>query len=179
MACDIVSGFSLGCLDNTGGIRNAYLLSGSITGLTGAPTGLLTEITGNGTFYKFEQVKETADFIETINPSEANGTVFYTPTVNLVFHKVQSSLRNQVRVLAKNPNLKMIIETNNGTEDGVGKYFLLGYHNGMFLTSGQAASGKAFGDMSGYTLSFVGKEPVPFYELDGELTDVLSGITVG
>ena len=28
--CDITSGFTLGCRDNTGGLKNIYILSGSI-----------------------------------------------------------------------------------------------------------------------------------------------------
>ena len=33
MACDITSGFTLGCRDNSGGIKNIYILSGSITSI--------------------------------------------------------------------------------------------------------------------------------------------------
>ena len=29
-SCDITSGFTLGCRDNTGGLKNIYILSGSI-----------------------------------------------------------------------------------------------------------------------------------------------------
>ena len=28
--CDITTGFTLGCRDNTGGLKNIYILSGSI-----------------------------------------------------------------------------------------------------------------------------------------------------
>ena len=38
MACDITSGFALGCRDNTGGIKAIYILSGS--NLSGALTGI-------------------------------------------------------------------------------------------------------------------------------------------
>jgi hypothetical protein len=39
--CDIVSGFTLGCRDNTGGLKNIYILSGSI-GSTSGTEGLIS-----------------------------------------------------------------------------------------------------------------------------------------
>ena len=177
--CDITSGFTLGCRDNTGGIANLYILSGSITSVTDASEGLISGITGSGEFYKFELFRQTSDFTEAITSTPENGTVFYEQTLNAVFFKLQSSTRNQVKVLAQNPNLKIIVETNNGTVDGVGRYWLLGEDRGMQLLSGTGATGTAFGDLNGYTLSFTGQEPNPSSEVSGSLADALSGITLG
>ena len=177
--CDITSGFTLGCRDNTGGIRNLYILSGSVAALTGEDVGLITDISGSGVFYKFELFRQTSDYSEAISSTPENGTVFYEQTVNAVFFKLQSSTRNQVRVLAKNPNLKVIVETNNGSVDGVGKFFYLGQNNGLQLLSGTDATGTAFGDLNGYNLTFTGQEPEPASEISGSvLADVLTGITV-
>ena len=77
MACDITSGFQLGCRDNMGGLKQIYILSGSVSSVTGATNGLLTAISGSGTFYLFELAKNTGDFTETINSSIENGTVYY------------------------------------------------------------------------------------------------------
>lgn len=177
--CDITSGFTLGCRDNTGGIRNLYILSGSVTSLTGEDVGLITDISGAGVFYKFELFRQTSDYSEAISSTPENGTVFYEQTVNAVFFKLQSATRNQVRVLAKSPNLKVIVETNNGSVDGVGKFFYLGQENGLQLLSGTGATGTAFGDLNGYNLTFTGQEPEPAAEISGsDLTGVLTGITV-
>ena len=179
--CDITSGFTLGCRDNTGGIRNVYILSGSVDSVTGSgATGLISVISGSGTFYKFELTRQTGDYTETINGSTENGTVFFEQTVNMPLHKMQSATRNQIRLLSKNVTLKMIVETNNGSSDGVGKYFYLGEENGLSLNAGQGQSGTAFGDANMYTLTFTGQEPDPASEISGsDLTAVLSGITVG
>ena len=99
MACDISSGFQLGCRDNSGGIKNVYILSGSVTTVTAA-TGAISDISGDGVFYQFELTKNTGDYTETPNPSLENGTVFYSQTVNISLHKLQASIRNQVKVLA-------------------------------------------------------------------------------
>ena len=177
--CDITSGFTLGCRDNSGGIKNLYILSGSITTVDTVSEGLISGITGSGEFFQFELFRQTSDFSEAISATPENGTVFYEQTVNAVFFKLQSSTRNQVRVLAKNPDLKVIVETNNGSVDGVGKYWLLGQENGMQLLSGTGATGTAFGDLNGYSLTFTGQEPEPASEISGSLAGVMSGITVG
>ena len=177
--CDITSGFTLGCRDNTGGIKNLYILSGSITSVTDASEGLISGITGSGEFFQYELFRQTSDFSEAISATPENGTVFYEQSVNAVFFKLQSSTRNQVRVLAKNPDLKIIVETNNGSQDGVGRYWLLGEENGVQLLSGTGATGTAFGDLNGYSLTFTGQEPEPASEISGSLSDALSGITLG
>lgn len=180
MACDITSGFTLGCRDNSGGIKNIYILSGSIDTVTGYENGFITDIDGSGTFYKFELAKQTGDLTETINASTENGTVFYEQVVNAPFHKMQSSTRNQIKVLAQNPALKVIVETNNGQDDGIGVLFLAGQQNGMTLSGGTGQTGTAFGDLNGYSLTFTGQEPLPASEVSGSsLAGVLTGIAVG
>ena len=179
MSCDITSGFTLGCRDNTGGIANLYILSGSIDSVVDASEGLIEAISGSGEFFKFELFRQTSDFTEAITSTPENGTVFYEQTLNAVFFKLQSSTRNQVKVLAQNPNLKVVVETNNGTVDGIGRYWLLGEDRGMQLLSGTGATGTAFGDLNGYSLTFTGQEPNPASEISGSLAGALSGITLG
>ena len=182
MACDITSGFTLGCRDNSGGIKNIYILSGSISAIGEVSDGLIGGITGSGVFYKFELTKNTGDLTEAPTPSLENGTVFYEQTLNVAFHKLQSSIRNQVKVLAQNPDLKIIVETNNGIESPyTGRYFLVGRFRGATLSAGSATTGTAFGDANQYALTFQGLEPEPMDEIqtgDGTV-DFLQGITVG
>lgn len=177
MSCDISSGFVLGCRDNTGGIKNLYILSGSITSTAGTE-GLITAITGSGTFYKFELFRQTSNYSETINSTPENGTVFYEQSVTAVFFKLQSATRNKVKVLAQNPDLKIVVETNNGATDGVGQFFLIGEDTGAQLVNGTSATGTAFGDLNGYTLTFTSQEPEPASEIDGFANAILSGITI-
>lgn len=183
MACDITSGFTLGCRDNSGGIKNIYILSGSIDAITEVSDGLISDISGSGTMFRYELTKNTGDLTEAPTPSLENGTVFYEQTVNVAFHKLQASIRNQVKVLAQNPNLKIVVETNNGEESPyTGKFFLVGRYRGATLSAGSATSGTAFGDANQYALTFQGLEPQPMDEIqtaDGTLLDALTGITVG
>jgi hypothetical protein len=94
---------------------------------------------------------------------------------------MQTATRNQVRVLAQNPNLKIIIETQNGSETGAARWFLMGQVNGAQLLSGTAQTGTAFSDLNGYNLVFSGNEPNPASEVSGSATTFsgsLSGMTI-
>ena len=182
MSCNLTSGFSLGCRDNSGGIKNIYILSGSITTIDEVSDGLISAISGSGTMYQFSLTKNTGDLTEAPTPSLENGTVYYEQTVNAAFHKLQASIRNQVKVLAQNPDLKIVVETNNGVESPyTGRFFYVGRYRGATLSGGAATSGTAFGDANQYALTFQGLEPEPADEIstaDGTLGDALSGIVV-
>lgn len=183
MACDISSGFSLACRDNTGGIKNIYILSGSTPAITESSEGTISDLSGTGVFYKFELTKNVGDFTETPTVSLENGTVFYDQIVNVAFHKLQASIRNQVKVLAQNPDLKIVVETNNGVDSPyTGRFFYVGNRRGANLQGGAGATGTAFGDANQYALAFQGMEPEPAEEIatsDGTLLDALTGYTVG
>lgn len=176
MSCEITSGFTLGCRDNTGGIKNLYILSGSITNIAGTE-GLITSITGSGTFFKFELFRQTSNLTETLTVTPENGTIFYEQSVTAVFFKLQSATRNKVKVLAQNPDLKIVVETNNSV-GGVGEFFLIGEDTGAQLLTSAGATGTAFGDLNGYTLTFTSQEPDPASEIDGFANAILDGITI-
>lgn len=176
MSCEITSGFTLGCRDNTGGIKNLYILSGSITNIAGTE-GLITSITGSGTFFKFELFRQTSNLTETLTVTPENGTIFYEQSVTAVFFKLQSATRNKVKVLAQNPDLKIVVETNNSA-GGVGEFFLIGEDTGAQLLSSAGATGTAFGDLNGYTLTFTSQEPDPASEIDGFANAILDGIII-
>jgi hypothetical protein len=180
MACDITTGFQLGCRDNTGGLKSIYILSGSITSISGSQ-GLITSISGSGVWYEFQLFRQTSNYSEELVATPENGTIVYNQTCNAVFFKMQTSVRNQVRVLAQNPNLAIIIETQNGSETGAARWFLMGQVNGSQLLSGTAQTGTAFSDLNGYNLVFSGNEPNPASEVSGSastFTGSLSGMTI-
>ena len=180
MPCDITSGFTLGCRENVGSIKNLYILSGSVTNVTDASEGLINGITGSGVFYQFELFRETSDYSENVTVAPENGTVVYDQTVNAVFFKMQTSTRNQIKVLAQNPAIRMIVETNN--ESNTSKYVYLGEDYGTQLLTSAGGTGTLFGDRNGYTLTFTGREPNPASfvsaSTETQLLARLSGITI-
>ena len=60
--CDITSGFTLGCRDNTGGIANLYILSGSIDSVVDASEGLIQTISGSGEFFQIRVIPSNFRF---------------------------------------------------------------------------------------------------------------------
>jgi hypothetical protein len=156
--CQITSGQTLGCRDNVGGIKNMWILSGSISAITEA-NGAISSVTGTGQFYKFELFRETSDYNETTTVTPENGTVMVEQTLNAVFFKMSVSQRNNVRLLSGNQNIKIIVQTNNtGSTD---QFLLMGTYNGASLISSTAGTGVAMGDRNGYALVFTAKETEP------------------
>jgi hypothetical protein len=180
MPCDITSGFTLGCRDNVGSIKSLYILSGSVTNVTDASEGLINGITGSGVFYQFDLFRETSDYSENVTVAPENGTVVYDQTVNAVFFKMQTATRNQIKVLAQNPAIRMIVETNN--ESNTSKYVYVGEDYGVQLLTSAGGTGTLFGDRNGYTLTFTGREPNPASfvsaSTETQLLARLSGITI-
>ena len=178
--CDITSGFTLGCRDNVGSIKQIYILSGSVDAVTDASEGLINDLSGSGVFYTFELFRETSDYAENVTVAPENGTVVYEQTVNAVFFKMQTSTRNQIKVLAQNPTIRMIVETNN--TDNTSKYVYVGEDYGMQLLTSAGGTGTLFGDRNGYTLTFTGREPAPASFISAsnatELAAALTGITI-
>jgi len=157
MACALTTGFALDCRDSLGGMKNIWVCPVGSATFTGAD--LITAKTG--TFYKYELRRETGSFTETINNSEENGTLFYSQELTVHLSKLESAKRNELVLLAKN-DVAVIFEDNNG------KYWLAGRVNGLQL-GGTASSGTAFGDRSGYELTFSGSEVAPAVEVNSGL----------
>jgi hypothetical protein len=141
---------------------------------------LINGITGSGVFYDFQLFRETSDYSENVTVAPENGTVVYDQTVNAVFFKMQTSTRNQIKVLAQNPNIKMIVETNN--VGNTSQYVYVGEEYGVQLLTSAGGTGTLFGDRNGYTLTFTGREPNPasFISASNEtqLLARFSGITI-
>ena len=182
MACNLLGSIDLQCRDSVGGIKNVYILSGSITTITdGNQSGTITDIDGTGTYWKLALNKGVGSFTEEVAVDVTTGTVGYTQTVEMAFPKLQASLRNIVKILAQAPSLSVIVETENGTEDNVGKYFLLGQYRGVTMSAGTGATGTAYADANQWGITLMGEEPYPAQEIatSGSLTDALTTITVG
>jgi hypothetical protein len=173
MACNLTSGISLDCIDGLGGLETVYISTNAVitgsTGATGSP-GLLTSVAGTGAFYQFEVPKDTSSYTETINVSPTNGTVFYSQEITLIFHKMQAAKRDQILLLAKNRDSKVVFKDTNGN------FFLLGYSRGCQLSAGTATTGVAIGDSNQYSITLQGQEPQPAYQLSS--LSALSSFTI-
>jgi len=173
MACNLNSGIALGCRDVVGGVQTIWMTDfDNITALSATTGDTITSISGTGTYYKFELIRTSSQFTETVNASLENGTVFYTGELVLYFNKLDQDKRNILKTLAQSPRVSVVME------DNIGQFFYLGQTYGMYVSAGSAVTGKALGDQQGYNVSLQYLEPNPMNELSGSLASVVTGITV-
>ena len=170
--CALNTGFDLDCRDSLGGCKSIRLASLEDYKAMGATIGGGT-ITGwtlaSLDFFKYDQLKETSSLTETINGNSQNGTVYYTPEVVVVLSKLDVTKRNEIKVLAQQ-RLVAIVEANDGS------YWVVGYENGLELNAGTSATGTAFADLSGYSLTFSGMEKEPMLSIDQTEVDLVTSL---
>ena len=172
-ACQVSSNIELGCVGSVGGIKTIYILNGSITGTSTTANGAVSGITGTGNLYEFQVQKQTSSLTETFNISLENGTTFYEQVTNAIFNKIDADKRDQLRLLARNRQIVLFVEDNNGQV-----YYLGNDFSGGFVSAGTGESGTAFSDRNGYNISITTYSQDPALLLSGTLAEVVSGITI-
>jgi hypothetical protein len=168
MACLINAALPLDCMNALGGVKVAYFLAGEITDTT-AVAGEITELDGTGTFYEYQLAKDTAFYNESINVSNANGTVFYQGELTIVLQKMEAAKRNQILLLAQNRDLRIAFVDNNDVT------YIMGLTRGAVMSAGTAATGTAVADLNGYTLTFQSQEPASAGILASTLAAAVAG----
>lgn len=160
MACALTQNITLDCRQSVGGIKSIFVTElaniESVTATGGTTQSI--EMEDGSQFRQYDFRKQTGTFTETITASEENGTVFYAPEIVVQFSKLEVNKRNEIQLLAQN-ELAIIVLDNNGS------YWLTGVRNGLSITAGTAATGQAFGDLNGYSLTFTGGEPEPMLQV--------------
>jgi len=164
MSCNLTKGRNITCRDTVGGVKAIYFAQYDevVTYTEGTTTevGSLVTFTlgASDDIYKYTLKRGTASCTETLTGSSENGTVFYTPSVNIKLHKLTKEDQNQVKLLASN-RLVIFLELNEVlTANSHNVLLALGLENGMELNAGTNATGTAFGDMNGYDWTFDGME---------------------
>ena len=165
MICPLTQGFDFECDDAVGGIKQGSILISqwenidAFTVVAGEVT-VLTQVAATN-FYSYKINKEIADAISTDNFSEENGTLFYETVLNLMMSKLSKEKNTEMKLLSSKP-VTIIYQDMQGTN------FIMGLEEGARKMGGtnQSATGKAKGDLSGYTLGFTSRESNLPYEID-------------
>ena len=168
MACGtLTKGRGLDCNRISGGIKNVYfavydqVLSTTLG--TGADLGSITDIDmGTSSLYKYVMPLGVASLTDTITGSRENGTIFYTPTINIILNRLTKEDQNEIKLLGATKTIIFAELNATLTSSGNTVIVCLGRVNGMELNTGTMDSGAAFGDRGGYTLTFDGLETEPF-----------------
>tara|TARA_B110000285_G_scaffold96546_1_gene110198 strand:+ start:1216 stop:1728 length:513 start_codon:yes stop_codon:yes gene_type:complete len=160
MSCILANGIALGCKDSLGGIKEVYIGSTNATTVfTYDADDVITGATAAPNFFTFEQRNEQGEFVQTGQHSVENGTNFWEQSVSLIFTKNDAEDRNTLMLLAQSTLMIIVLDQN-------GKYWVVGESNGADLTASTQSAGKAYGDLNGTTVSFMGKESSPAREMD-------------
>lgn len=161
--CDIVtSGLTLSCTrgSNVGGISTVWITSLPVlTATTETAAHVISalqvqSISGTNQFFKYELLRESGEWNETIQADPTKGVLYYESEIKLFFSKRQTTTRNQIMLMAKN-RLAVILEDNNGTLwlpaiDSIGTTAIFG---GLDVDKGSTANtGKAAADQNGYNI---------------------------
>jgi len=151
--CALSQDFNLDCRDQVGGLKTVYLIElGNISSITES-SGTITAITKatGKVFRKYQLELDTSTIEEDGKGNRQNGTFYVEQKGTIVLNKQQTSVRNELLVLAKSRLVVVGI-------DNVGNAQLYGRVNGLMLITGKAAKGTSWGDRNGYTLSLDGTE---------------------
>lgn len=162
MACDLTTGFTLGCRDNTGGTKRIFVLNfdPSIS-YTVSGTDVVTGMTSSNpiVFFKYDLQKNTAELTEAQEMTAENETIGYTPTINFVFNKLDTPKRNELLLLARTASVVIV-------EDRNGRYWIVGKEAGLDMTSSTRGTGINITDRNGSSVALVGSESAPFQEIE-------------
>tara|TARA_R110002020_G_scaffold1127_1_gene5526 strand:+ start:11 stop:592 length:582 start_codon:yes stop_codon:yes gene_type:complete len=124
----------------------------------------------NGTtIFEYVMPLGVASITDTITGSRENGTIFYTPTVNIILNRLTKEDQNEIKLLGQT-KVRIFAQLNQQLANGHDVFIALGMDNGLELNTGTMDSGAAFGDRNGYTLTFDGLEAIPFAFLEDYTT---------
>lgn len=166
--CAIINGDELDCRNSVGGIEEIYVTEFQNKNTLTETSGIITAFTllSGKRFWTYQLEKENAEATETAQVSVENGTVFFDQSINVTLKKWTAAKRNKVNLLQQN-RVMIIAKYRTGT------YVLYGKTAGLDLTVIESKSGKAYGDLNGFTLTFTGKEPNLAPELTSSLITTL------
>jgi|TARA_R110002020_G_scaffold475696_1_gene711786 hypothetical protein len=171
MACtNLTKGRGLDCNRISGGVKFIYFgvydqFTAPIDGTGIAVTaGEVTDIEmGAGTgLYRYSMPIGVASVTDTIVGSRENGTIYYTPTAQVLFNRLTKEDQNQIKLLGATKVVIFAQLNQQLLSNGHDVIICLGRVNGMELNAGTMDTGAAWGDKNGYTLTFDGMETDPF-----------------
>lgn len=176
MACDITLGRSEVCHDSVGGLEAIYIINkgdlGTIT-YDATNTDAIESVTGSPLGHKYELRSEASSFEQTIVSSRDTGTTVYEQVLNITLKDLNIASHKEIKLLVWGMPHIIVRDRNDN-------YFMMGLKFGANVTGGSVTTGAAMADLSGYTLTFTAREPLPanFLEATSEAGLVTAGFKI-
>jgi hypothetical protein len=161
-SCYISTGYTLDCRTaSTGGLKTMWILGGAANAITGytVTNSEVSAIGGSGTWFKFELPKQAASLTETLGVNTTTQNVTFQPEVVVNLPKLQTELRDVFVDLVSQNEIYALVEDNNN------RYWLVFLDNGGQVSAGSLASGQAYTDLNGATITMSGGEPTSVREV--------------
>lgn len=153
MACDLTIGRKTPCKDVVGGLVRAWFVDFGGLGTITYTADEITNLTGTFTALQYD-LKGTNSLETAITSNRENGTTFFESTLTLTLPKLSKEDHKEFKLMAYGrPHVCV--------EDRNGNFFLIGTVHGADVTGGTMATGTAFADMSGYSLTLTASESLP------------------
>ncbi len=174
MACtNLTKGRGLDCNRISGGVKKVFfsVFDENVSYTYDATNKLeIDAIDWNSTtIYEYVTPLGVASVSDTITGSRENGTIYYTPTVNIMLNKLTKEDQNEIKLLGQT-KVRIFAQLNQQLANGHDVFIALGMANGLTLNAGSMDTGAAWGDRNGYTLTFDGLEALPFAFLEDYTT---------
>ncbi len=176
MACELTTGFTLGCLEGIGGVKEILIANyddfeSGITYdvATGKIDGLPT-----ATIYRYVPFRNSGSYVETVQKNLETGTLFFSQEVGWTFGKLAQDMRNEFLNVAK-AKMVVFVRTNDD------QILMVGIGEGAQLTAGTVQSGQQKADLMGYQVTLIAEELSPAVHLENYTSvpfDNFAGITV-
>jgi hypothetical protein len=156
MACVLSSGFLLDCNEGVGGVKEIFIApwNAFAAGVTQDGDGIITDFTVAApvTVYRYQPNRNTGAVTITPTANLENGTLYFVQAVELTLGKLDNDKRKELENLSK-AKVAVFVRL---YDDQI---MMAGTTDGCFLTAGTYQSGKAKGDLNGYTLTLTAEEP--------------------
>ena len=182
----LTKGRPLDCNRISGGIKNVYFAVYDTTKVTqdwaagSAARGQTTDVDmGTTDLYKYALPRGTASFTDTLVGSRENGTVYYTPTIQVLLDRITPLMQNEMRLFGATTVVIFAELNQTYPSNDHNVVVVLGGLNGMQLNAGTDASGAAWGDRNGYDLTWDGIEQHPVSVLKDYTTTIFDNTDAG
>ena len=174
MACTALTrGRTLNCNRISGGIKAVYYaVLDEITSITYDTTVAPNQVReiddidmttgGPYSLYKYTLPIGVSNATDTIVGSRENGTIYYTPTINILYNKLSRADQAEIKLLGATKTVIFAELNQTFGASGHNVIIAMGMVNGMELNAGTMDTGSDWGSKNGYTLNWDGMEAEPF-----------------
>lgn len=162
-----LSGITRDCANNVGGIRVAYIANYA-DGIFTESAGTISAISTAVTWYEYNFRKETGNFTSTLNVDAVNGVNYVSSEINLVFAKMETTKRLEMKALSLGDLVVVIKDSND-------KYWAFGVEEPVTASAGTGETGTARGDGNRYTITLSDIQSSYPMELTSEAVTALLG----